>query len=164
MPQLRKQPITLAILVLSFLLLFIHCSRKREVEKKQIILISIDTLRGDHITPYGYSRDTSPKLAKLVDDSVYYTHAYTNGCWTHPSHMSLLTGTLPSRHGINKPLGTIKNKRYQKLNESLKNIAEVLKTRGVKTIKFANLPNELGFGNGFDINNVIDPFADKLPF
>ena len=78
--------------------------------------------------------------------------------------MSLLTGTLPSRHGINKPLGTIKNKRYQKLNESLKNIAEVLKTRGVKTIKFAKLPNLLGFGNGFDINNVVDPFEADFSF
>jgi arylsulfatase A-like enzyme len=161
MKKLRKQGTALAILLLVFFLLFIQCSRKKEVGKKQIILISIDTLRGDHITPYGYLRDTSPKLAKLVDDSVYYTHAYTNGCWTHPSHMSLLTGTLPSRHGINKPLGTIKNKKYQKLNESLKNIAEVLKKNGVTTIKFAKLPNELGFGNGFDINEVIDPFVDK---
>ena len=109
-------------------------------------------------------RDTSPQLLKLVDDSVYYTHAYTNGCWTHPSHMSLLTGTLPSRHGINKPLETIMNKRYQKLNESLKNIAEVLKPGGVKTIKFAKLPDELGFGNGFDTNNVIDPFATDYYF
>ena len=164
MQQLRKQPVALAILFFVIFLLFIQCSGKKEVKKKQIILISVDTLRGDHITPYGYVRDTSPKLAKLVDDSVYYTHAYTNGCWTHPSHMSLLTGTLPSRHGINKPLGTIKNKKYQKLNESLKNIAEVLKTRGVKTIKFAKLPNVLGFGNGFDINNVIDPFVADFTF
>jgi arylsulfatase A-like enzyme len=164
MPQLRKQHITLAILVLSFLFLLVQCSSKKEVEKKQIILISIDTLRSDHITPQGYFRDTSPTLLKLVDDSVYYTNAYTNGCWTHPSHMSLLTGTLPSRHGINKPLLTIKNKKYQKLNESLKNIAEVLKLHGVKTIKFAELPNVLGFGNGFDINNVIDPFAAEYSF
>jgi len=164
MPQMRKHPITLAILILLFLLLFIQCNRKKEVGKKQIILISIDTLRGDHITPYGYSRDTSPQLQKLVDDSVYYTHAYTNGCWTHPSHMSLLTGTLPSRHGINKPLGTIKNKKYQKLNESLKNIAEVLKIDRVKTLKFAKLPNVLGFGNGFDINNVVDPFVADYSF
>ena len=170
MQQLTKQPILLTILFFSFFLLFVQCSREKVVKKKQIILISIDTLRGDHITPYGYRRDTSPKLAELVEDSVYYTHAYTNGCWTHPSHMSLLTGTLPSRHGLDKPLGALKSKKYQvlkkklnkkylKLNESLKNIAEVLKLGGLKTIKFAKLPNELGFGNGFNINNSIDPFA-----
>ncbi len=62
MYQLRKQPILLAILFLAVVLLVINCSRKKEVEKKQIILISIDTLRGDHITPYGYVRDTSPRV------------------------------------------------------------------------------------------------------
>jgi arylsulfatase A-like enzyme len=164
MQQLRQQPRALAILFFVFVLLFIQCSKKKVVEKKQIILISIDTLRGDHITPYGYYRDTSPKLTKLVDDSVYYTNAYTNGCWTYPSHMSLLTSTLPSRHGINKHLETIKDKQYQKLNESLKNVAEVLKTHGVKTLKFAKLPNVLGFGNGFDINNLIDPFRGDNAF
>jgi arylsulfatase A-like enzyme len=164
MEKLKKQTVVLVILLLSFFVLFVQCSKDQEVKKKQIILLSIDTLRSDHITSYGYLRDTSPKLAALVEDSVYYTHAYTNGCWTHPSHMSLLTGTLPSRHGINKPLGTIKNKKYQKLNESLKNIAEVLKLRGVKTIKFAKLPDELGFGNGFDINNSIDPFVKGYRF
>ena len=152
MQKVVKQSIFLIIFLLSFLLLLVQCSSKKEVRKKQIILLSIDTLRGDHITPYGYRRDTSPKLAELVDDSVYYSHAYTNGCWTHPSHMSLLTGTLPSRHGVDKPLGALKSKKYQKLkknlnkkylklNESLRNIAEVLKPRGVKTIKFAKLPN-----------------------
>jgi len=160
----RKWLITMVIFFLSFFLLSIQCSRKVEVEKKQIILISIDTLRGDHITPYGYFRDTSPHLAQLVKDSVYYSSAYTNGCWTHPSHMSLLTGTLPSRHGINKPLEPVENMKYQKLNESLKNCAEILKPYGLETVKFAKLPNVLGFGNGFDINNVVDPFQEDWAF
>ena len=141
-----------------------QCSRKVEVGKKQIILISIDTLRGDHITPYGYLRDTSPHLAELVKDAVYYSNAYTNGCWTHPSHMSLLTGTLPSRHGINKPLVPSEDRKYQKLNESLLNIAEVLKRCGVETVKFARLPDALGYGKGFDTNNAIDPFEADWTF
>ena len=61
----RKWLITMAIFFLPFLLLIVQCSRKVGVEKKQIILISIDTLRGDHITPYGYFRDTSPHLAHV---------------------------------------------------------------------------------------------------
>jgi arylsulfatase A-like enzyme len=175
MKKLKNQIFVIVCLLLPLFLLFVQCSREKEVKKKQIILLSIDTLRGDHITPYGYRRDTSPKLAELVEDSSYYSNAYTNGCWTHPSHMSLLTGTLPSRHGIDKPLGALKNekyltlkkklnKKYLKLNESLKNIAEVLKPRGFKTIKFAKLPNELGFGNGFDINNTFDPFIKGYKF
>ena len=162
-PQ-RKWLIISAIFFISFFLLTIQCDRKGGVEKKQIILISIDTLRGDHITPHGYFRDTSPHLAQLVHDSVYYSNAYTNGCWTQPSHMSILTGTLPSRHCINKPLETVKDGKYQKLNESLKNCAEILKPCGLKTLKFAKLPNVLGFGNGFDINNVVDPFQADWAF
>ncbi len=160
----RKWLVTASIFFLSFLVLSIQCSRKAEIAKKQIILISIDTLRGDHITPYGYFRDTSPHLAELVKDSVYYSNAYTNGCWTHPSHTSILTGTLPSRHGINKPLEPVEDRQYQKLNESLKNCAEILKPHGLKTVKFAKLPNVLGFGNGFDINNVVDPFQADWVF
>jgi arylsulfatase A-like enzyme len=162
-PQ-RKWLATLAIFFLPLFLLTMQCSRNVEVGKRQIILISIDTLRGDHITPYGYVRDTSPHLADLVEDSVYYSNAYTNGCWTHPSHMSILTGTLPSRHGINQPLETIEGKKYQKLNESLQNIAQVLQSCGVETVKFAKLPNALGFGNGFDINNVVDPLQADWAF
>ena len=71
MQALNKQFTPLTILVLVVVALSIQCSRNQETGKKQIILISIATLRGDHITPYGYSRDTSPQLAKLVDDSVY---------------------------------------------------------------------------------------------
>lgn len=156
-----------ALLVLSALFL-LSCygvfNGKKEIEKKQIILISVDTLRGDHITPYGYFRDTSPNLVKLVDDSVYYTHSYANGCWTLPSHMSLFTGTLPSRHGINISHRSFKQKKWPKLNESLKTIAEVLKAYRVKTIKFAGLPNVDGFENGFEINNVVDPFVDDVEF
>ena len=164
MQQIRTRPVALAILFVSFLALMIQCSKKAEVQRKQVILISVDTLRGDHITPYGYFRDTSPHLAQLVKDAVYYSNAYTNGCWTHPSHMSLLTGTLPSRHGVNKPLTSLTNRQYQKLNESLQNIAEVLKPCGVESVKFARLPNALGFGRGFDINNLVDPFEADWSF
>ena len=133
-------------------LLFINCHKEKIIDKKQIILISIDTLRGDHLSSYGYFRNTSPHLSQLIKDSVYYPDAYPNGCWTMPSHMSLLTGTLPSRHGINKDWKTIHNKKYPRLNESLKTIAEILMPLDIKTIKFAQLPNELGFKRGFEIN------------
>jgi hypothetical protein len=155
------------IIIISVSVLFVGCNKKKVTGKKQIILISIDTLRGDHLSSYGYFRDTSPNLSKLIEDSVYYPNAYPNGCWTMPSHVSLLTGTLPSRHRINKSWGSIvKNKKYPKLNESIKNIAEVLKNHqnDIKTVKFAQLPDELGFGNGFDKDRRIDPFFGVIIF
>jgi arylsulfatase A-like enzyme len=143
-------------------MLLINCSKEKISEKKQIILISIDTLRADNLTSSGYFRDTSPHLSKLVEDSVYYIHAYTNGCWTMPGHMSLFTGTLPSRHGINKDWkSTVVDKKYPKLNDSIKSISEVLKSHNIKTVKFAKLPDELGFNRGFDLNNPVDPFSDN---
>lgn len=100
-----------------FLLIFISFNslslincKKSVNEKKQIILISVDTLRGDHLSSYGYCRNTSPNLSKLIEDSIYFTNAYPNGCWTMPSHISLLTGTLPSRHVINEDWKSIQKK------------------------------------------------------
>ncbi|MGD2093095.1 MAG: sulfatase-like hydrolase/transferase [Candidatus Aminicenantes bacterium] len=125
-------------IIVSVSVSFVGCNKKKVTGKKQIILIGIDTLRGDHLSSYGYFRDTSPHLSQLIEDSVYYANAYPNGCWTMPSHVSLLTGTLPSRHGINKGWGSIvKNKKYPKPNESIKNIAQVLKNhqKNIKTVK-----------------------------
>ena len=134
--------------------------------KTQVILISIDTLRGDHITPYGYYRNTTPNLQALVKDSLYFKNGYTNGCWTIPSHMSLLTGTLPSRHGVNRDISIFTRKKSTTPPETIKLISEILKAGvpGIKTAKFANLPSKLGFARGFEFNRNIDPFADDIQF
>jgi arylsulfatase A-like enzyme len=115
------------------------------------------------MSTYGYSRDTTPHLSLLLKDSVYYTQAYPNGCWTMPSHMTLLTGVLPSRHGINQSWGEVRNKKYRQMNESIKTIAQVLEAHnsGINTIKMAKLPDVLGFGNGFDRKFYQDPLYNK---
>jgi hypothetical protein len=155
--------VLISIMIALVLFLFIDHNRKKIPGKKQIILISVDTLRSDHLSSYGYSRDTSPHLSRLVKDSAYYTNAYANGCWTMPSHMSLLTGTLPSRHGVNTYWEPNPKEKYPKLNDKIKTIAEVLKTRHINTVKFVLLPAELGFGRGFDKDNRYDPFfADHV--
>jgi arylsulfatase A-like enzyme len=158
--------ILVPLLVLMNVMNFMSCGKSKEriIEKKQIILISIDTLRGDHLSSYGYFRDTSPHLSQLIKDSVYYSNAYPNGCWTPPSHMSLLTGTLPSRHGVNKDRGAIRDRKYSQLSDSIKSIPEILKSHHINTIKFAKLPPELGFSRGFDRDNRIDPFFDDETF
>jgi arylsulfatase A-like enzyme len=138
--------------------------RRRKPAKKQIILISIDTLRGDHLDAYGYCRQTAPNLAALIKDSVYYREANLNGCWTMPSHVSLLTGTLPSRHGVNIGSHSFFNGMLVKPNRSVQFLAEVLRSRGLHTLKFAALPDELGFGRGYDLNATSDPFMTNLKF
>ncbi len=163
---LHRHPINAAILFAFLTLMgcFVSCKGKVSVKMKQIILISVDTLRADHISPAGYVRDTSPYLSELVDDSVYYTHAYTNGCWTMPSHMSLLTGTLPSRHGIIQDWQTRKRGEYYTMNETIRTVSEVLQAQNILTMKFARLPNELGFGKGYRIDRGADPLEDENRF
>jgi len=165
--RLRKPRLFLLIVALSMVLLPVSCAKKKANEKVKIILISVDTLRGDHLSSAGYFRDTTPNLSKLIEDSAYYTHAYTNGCWTVPAHMSLLTGTLPSKHGINSDWASVHDyKKFPKLNQTIINIAESLKqhNKDIKTVKFAALPKELGFGNGFEKDHRIDPFGDSKNF
>ena len=103
MKKLKKQTVVFVIILFSFLFLLIQCSSEKEVKKKQIILLSIDTLRSDHITPYGYLRDTSPKLAELVDNSVYYTHAYTNGAGHTPAICLFLQAPYPQGTALTSP-------------------------------------------------------------
>jgi len=162
--QLKKRVFLSVILILPALFLTVNCSKERMPEKKQIILISIDTLRGDHLNSYGYFRETAPNLYRLTKDSVYYKEAYPNGCWTMPSHMSLLTGTLPSRHGVNKDWNSLDDGKYPGLNKAITCLPEVLKAKQIHTLKFAALPGSLGFNRGYDKDNHVDPFATNRKF
>ena len=148
------------ISILVLVLMFSGCGRE---SPRQILLISIDTLRADHLTSYGYSRSTSPHIKALAEESLLYEHAYPAGCWTMPSHMSLLTGTLPSRHGVNMDWASSHSGRYRVLNPKISMISSVLKTaqREMATLKFARLPGNLGFKRGFDLNMNEDPFHSE---
>jgi arylsulfatase A-like enzyme len=65
-----------------------------------VLLISLDTLRADHLSLYGYERNTSPFLEVLATESVVFDDASSPAPWTLPSHASMLTGLYPRRHGV----------------------------------------------------------------
>lgn len=65
-----------------------------------VLLITIDALRVDHIGRYGYGRDTTPHIDELSEDSVIFENAYVHAPWTQPSIASLYTGLHPRDHGI----------------------------------------------------------------
>ena len=65
-----------------------------------VILISIDTLRADHLTCYGYERDTTPEICRFFADGTRFESAYSQSSWTAPAHASMFTGLLPARHGV----------------------------------------------------------------
>ena len=70
-------------------------------KSKKILLISIDTLRADHLGCYGYSKDTSPNLDRLAREGVCYPYAFSPCPYTVPSHTSLLTGLYPINNSTN---------------------------------------------------------------
>jgi arylsulfatase A-like enzyme len=72
----------------------------RTPERPNLILVSIDTLRADHLGCYAYSRETSPNLDRLAREGVLFEHAYASAPWTLPSHTSLFTGLYASEHGV----------------------------------------------------------------
>ncbi|MEE9263731.1 MAG: sulfatase, partial [Vicinamibacteria bacterium] len=67
-------------------------------EPPSLILISVDSLRPDHLGVYGYHRDTSPHIDEFAAGGVIFDRAVSPSSWTLPSHMSMLTGLLPSEH------------------------------------------------------------------
>ena len=87
-----------------------------------IILISIDTLRSDHLPAYGYKGVETPALDALRKDAILFEKAYSNYPLTLPSHTSLLTGLLPPHNGVRDNVGyTFDAAHHPYLPQLLKN-------------------------------------------
>jgi arylsulfatase A-like enzyme len=87
--------------------------------RRNVILVSVDTLRADHLGCYGYKRDTSPHLDSFCSDSAVFLNTYTSSPWTLPSHVSLLT----SLHGIHHQVYF----EDEKMDPSLLTLADMLR-------------------------------------
>jgi len=111
-----------------------------------VILISLDTLRGDHVGHMGYHRDTTPFLDELAAESMVFDRAYTTMSWTLIAHMSLMTGLYPSQHKVWKADAV--------LPKSVPTLTQKLKERGYHTMGFYYpgwLDPDYGFGRDFDV-------------
>lgn len=65
---------------------------------RNVLFVVLDTVRKDHLTPYGYDRPTTPELESFADEACVYTQAVTQAPWTLPAHASMFTGQYPSEH------------------------------------------------------------------
>src|SRR5947207_2070163 len=70
-----------------------------------VIVISIDTLRSDHLPAYGYKGVATPAIDALRHDGILFEHAWSHVPLTLPSHVSLLTGALPADNGVRNNIG-----------------------------------------------------------
>jgi arylsulfatase A-like enzyme/predicted Zn-dependent protease len=92
-----------------------------------VILISVDTLRADHLPAYGYSKVETPGIDGLQRDSMLFENAYSHCPLTLPSHLSLLTGLLPVEHGVRSNLG------YRFDGNAHPTLARILRAHGYAT-------------------------------
>lgn len=120
-----------------------------------VILISIDTLRADHLGCYGYRRNTSPNIDKFAEQSIVFEKVYSQSPFTAPSHMTMFTSLYPSVHGINNIMAVNDEiASTQRLSDSIITLPQILKERGYITSAFtggAEITGKLGFDKGFDI-------------
>jgi arylsulfatase A-like enzyme/tetratricopeptide (TPR) repeat protein len=111
-----------------------------------VILISIDTLRSDHLPFYGYKGVETPALSALRADSILFESAWTHVPLTLPAHVALFTGLLPDKNGVHDNLGYSVNPQVPTLAELLKKAGYV--TGGVVTSRV--MSGNTGVGRGFD--------------
>lgn len=90
------------------LLLLSGCGKEngKPVEEPRpplVLLFSVDTLRADHLSCYGYRRPTSPYIDRFAEDAVLFENALSQGAVTAPGHMSILTSLMPVVHRVRNP-------------------------------------------------------------
>jgi len=132
------------------------CGRKRAPGLTNIVLVTIDTLRPDHCSAYGYHRPTTPFLERLAAEGVLFTRAYSTSSWTVPAMASLFTSLHPRSHGVVR--GFVEDAESRIVNQSILEeshltLPEVLREAGYRTFAVstnAHCTPETGFGQGFD--------------
>jgi arylsulfatase A-like enzyme len=126
-------------------------SARREPEQRlsshpNVVIISIDTLRADHVGCYGYHRDTTPHLDRLASEGVLFEEAHSPASWTLPAHVSLFCSLYPSTHSIHEKGGRIASDYTQ--------LGEWFLRRGYRTGAFVDgggLSHVYGYARGFDV-------------
>ncbi|HYC00017.1 MAG TPA: sulfatase [Candidatus Limnocylindrales bacterium] len=127
---------------------------RREPVRPYVLLVTIDTLRADHCSTYGYRPDTTPVMTRLAQSGVLFRAAYAPSATTAPSHAALLTG----RHF--RGLGVLKNGHV--VADDAQTIAEALAEQGYATAGFVSsypVISKFGFDQGFQVYD--DEFLEE---
>jgi arylsulfatase A-like enzyme len=123
--------------------------RSTSSKSKNIVLISLDTLRADHLGCYSYFRNSSPNIDKIAKEGIVFANAASCSNWTLPSHLSMLTGLYPSETGFIE--GNAVSNTF--VAEDVDTIASYLRSQNYKTAGFHGggyLSEYFGFDKGFD--------------
>ena len=96
---------------------------------ENVLLVVMDTVRKDHLTPYGYDRPTTPELGAFAESAAVFEQAVAPAPWTLPVHASLFTGTYPSEHGADQETPYL---------EGMTTLAETLSAAGYETACYSS--------------------------
>jgi arylsulfatase A-like enzyme len=110
-----------------------------------VLLITVDTLRPDHLSAYGYPRKTSPAIDELASKGVIFDLAFTYWPKTRGSFAAMFTSLYASQHGL-----TVRDRDLPEFNDTL---AEVFQRAGYRTaaaVDNGNLDSKLGYAQGFE--------------
>jgi arylsulfatase A-like enzyme len=135
---------------------------RSKATRPNIALIVMDTVRVDHLSCYGYRRETTPHLDAFAADARLYTNALSPASWTLPSHASLFTGLSCSAHG----LGWL----HLCLDACFRTLAEQLAADGYQTVGLSSnaiITPETGLARGFQTfwdlsGSPFQPYAPRM--
>ena len=122
-----------------------------------VLLITLDTTRADHLGCYGDQTARTPNLDRLAREGIRFARVYCPAPLTLPSHASIMTGLDPVAHGV-------RNNGHD-LPSGIRSLAEILKGRGYSTSAFVSsfsVDSRFGIDRGFDVYD--DTFRAELPF
>ena len=156
--RLAKAVVTGTVLPISGLVFYllrpaapVPCALSRSVpqgNRPNIVLISLDTVRADHLHSYGYPRLTTPNIDQAARQGVLFENAIAPSSWTLASHASMFTGLLPHQHGADFDVP---------LTNGVPTVAQALKARGYETAGFTSNYDYgytgWGIAQGFQIYN-----------
>ncbi len=143
-----------ALVLLAAALALSACGRK---PPSAVVLVSVDTLRADHLPAYGYRNVETPNLDALARDSIVFENAYCQVPLTLPSHAVILTGQPPYRNGVRDNIGF-------RLAPAATTLASMLKGAGYATgaaVSSLALRADRGLDRGFDLYD--DKFTRESP-
>ncbi len=147
-----KIPVKIAALVITIAIVglcFFMFSRTGGSKIRNVLLISMDTTRADHLSCYGFERTTTPAIDALASQGVLYENAISCIPLTLPAHCTMLTGGYPPFHNVHDNLN-------ESLSEQVVTLPEMLKEKGYATgavISTFVLDSQFGTAQGFDYYN-----------
>ncbi len=126
---------------------------RSQTQRANVVLIVMDTTRADHLSCYGYRRETTPNLDRFAAEARWYTNALSPAPWTLPAHSALFTGLSCSAHGFSW--------LHRSLDKRFPTLAEQLAAHGYQTVGLSSNPT---ISPGTELNRGFQTFWNSASY